>query len=74
MAGRHWRDLVRHHPDVVVLDILMPVVTGLEALEYIRQRQAHTPVILFTAYDEDCLRDDRGAERVKRFETTAERN
>ena len=51
----------QHHPDVVVLDILMPVMTGLEALEHIRRRQAHTPVILFTAYDEDCVRDNRGA-------------
>jgi len=51
----------QHQPDVVVLDILMPVMTGLEALEHIRQRQAHTPVILFTAYDKDCVRDDRRA-------------
>lgn len=50
----------QHNPDVVVLNILMPVMTGLEALKHIRQRQAHTPVILFTDYDEDCLRDDRG--------------
>jgi CheY-like chemotaxis protein len=59
--GREALELfAQHPPDVVVLDILMPVMTGLEALEQIRQRHAHTPVILFTAYDEDCVRDYRG--------------
>ncbi len=59
--GREALELfAQHHPDVVVLDILMPAMNGLEALEHIRQRQDHTPVILFTAYDEDCVRDYRG--------------
>jgi CheY-like chemotaxis protein len=51
--------LAEYHPDVLVLDILMPVMTGLEALKHIRQRQDHTPVILFTSYDEDCVHDHR---------------
>ncbi len=51
----------QYHPDVVILDIIMPVMTGLEALEHIRRRHLQIPVILFTAYDEDCLRDNRGA-------------
>lgn len=45
-------------PDVVVLDIAMPRISGLEALEQIKQFSPHTPVVLFTSYD-DCTRDGR---------------
>ncbi len=46
-------------PDVAVLDISMPRANGLEALERIKGLSPRTPVILFTAHDEDCLRDNR---------------
>ncbi len=46
-------------PDVVVLDISMPGVGGLEAMGRIKAAHPDTPVILFTAFDEDCLRDQR---------------
>jgi CheY-like chemotaxis protein len=46
-------------PDLAVLDISMPRSSGLEALEQIKEVSPRTPVILFTAHDEDCLRDDR---------------
>ena len=46
-------------PDVAVLDISMPRSSGLEALEQIKSLSPGTPVILFTAHDEDCLRDHR---------------
>ena len=48
-------------PDLAILDICMPGVNGLEALERIKQIQPTVPVILFTAYDEDCVRDHRGS-------------
>jgi CheY-like chemotaxis protein len=62
-------------PDVAVLDISMPRATGLEALEYIKGISPGTPVILFTAHDEDCLRDDRAllaAACVEKAEDLAE--
>jgi CheY-like chemotaxis protein len=46
-------------PDVVVLDISMPGIDGLEALEHIKNAHPHLPVILFTGFDEDCVTDQR---------------
>ena len=46
-------------PDVVVLDISMPGVGGLEALGRIKATRPDIPVILFTTFDEDCMRDSR---------------
>jgi len=47
--------------DIAVLDISMPRMSGIDALERLKELQPRVPVILFTAYDEDCLRDRRGA-------------
>ncbi len=47
--------------DIAVLDISMPRMSGIDALERLKELLPHLPVILFTAYDEDCLRDRRGA-------------
>jgi CheY-like chemotaxis protein len=53
--------LVRgNSPDIVVLDICMPSVNGLETIEVIHSIDADLPVVFFTAYDEDCLKDRRG--------------
>jgi len=46
-------------PDLAILDISMPRSNGLEALEQIKRRSPHIPVILFTAHDEECMRDHR---------------
>jgi two-component system response regulator AtoC len=39
-----------HQPDVVLMDIRMPLLNGLEALEKMRAIRPGTPVILMTAY------------------------
>ena len=46
-------------PDVVILDISMPRVGGLEALARIKEAFSDIPVILFTGFDDDCVRDRR---------------
>ena len=48
-------------PDLVILDISMPRMNGLEVLERINSIAPHIPVVLFTAHDEDCLRDRRAS-------------
>ena len=49
-------NIERLHPDVVILDVAMPVMDGLQALAAIRQRWPVLPVIMFSTLT------DRGAE------------
>lgn len=42
--------LEKYEPGVVVMDIRMPVKSGLEALELIKKRHPHVQVIMMTAY------------------------
>jgi len=43
--------LLQHMPDVAVLDVLMPLVTGKEVLGEIRRRNLQTRVLLMTSHD-----------------------
>jgi NarL family two-component system response regulator YdfI len=42
-------------PDVVLMDLRMPVMDGLEAIERIRAEWPHIAIIVLTTYDEDDL-------------------
>jgi DNA-binding NarL/FixJ family response regulator len=43
----------RHHPDVTLLDLRMPVMEGVEAIRRIRERDPRARVIVLTTYDTD---------------------
>ena len=52
--GREALRLVEEHqPDVAVLDIRMPEVTGVEATRRIKERFPQVRVLILTAYDDD---------------------
>ena len=42
-------------PDVVLMDLRMPALSGLEAIERIRAEWPHIAIIVLTTYDEDDL-------------------
>jgi DNA-binding NarL/FixJ family response regulator len=51
-SGAAVADLVaRHRPDLVVIDLRMPGVDGLQALDQIRARDSHTKVVMLSASD-----------------------
>ncbi len=43
----------QHRPDVAVLDIQMPEVTGIEVTRWVRANLRQTGVLILTAYDDD---------------------
>ncbi len=43
----------RHHPDVTLLDLRMPVMEGVEAVRQIRELDPSAKVIVLTTYDTD---------------------
>ena len=38
------------HPDLILLDVSMPIMNGLEAARILRQRMPMVPIVMFTAY------------------------
>lgn len=52
--GREAIELFRRHkPDIVLMDLRMPVMSGVEAIEAIRQGFSAARVIVLTTYDGD---------------------
>ncbi|HET9401356.1 MAG TPA: response regulator transcription factor [Candidatus Acidoferrales bacterium] len=48
----------KFEPDILVLDITMPVMNGLEASRAIMKRGLHSRVLIFTMHEYDRLVDD----------------
>jgi two-component system response regulator DesR len=43
---------IKHRPDLVILDLDMPVTNGIDAAREIKQALPSVPIILFTQYAE----------------------
>ena len=52
------------HPDLVILDFLMPRLSGLDALKAIREHGMKMPVVLLTAISDTSMREMEGVERA----------
>ncbi len=55
----------RESPDVLILDFLMPKLSGLDALHAIRARGVQAPAVLLTAISDDSFRGVEGSEAVE---------
>jgi two-component system chemotaxis response regulator CheY len=63
----------QYHPDLVTMDLVMPVMGGLEALRQIRAANPHAQVVVVTALDQkqalmDSIREGAIDFIVKPFE------
>jgi signal transduction histidine kinase len=52
------REAARHRPDIVLLDIAMPVMTGLEAIPAIRERSPGTRIVVLSVHDAERVAED----------------
>lgn len=55
----------RVHPDIVVTDLVMPHLNGIELTRYIRRELPHTRIILISSHTDDAYRlmaSDSGAD------------
>ena len=44
------------HPDVVLIDVEMPGVSGMAAIATLRRVASHSTVVIFTLYDDAAMR------------------
>jgi CheY-like chemotaxis protein len=52
--GKEALDIIRqHNPDLVLLDLIMPVMDGFEAMEQLQKEKIVVPIIIITAYIKD---------------------
>jgi DNA-binding NarL/FixJ family response regulator len=52
-------------PDLVILDLSMPVMNGLEAARHIQEIAPTTPMVMFTMYVNDALTRDAQAAGIQ---------
>jgi DNA-binding response OmpR family regulator len=46
----------KHHPDIIITDIKMPGISGLDLVRLIRNKDTETPIVVTSAYtDQDLL-------------------
>ncbi len=42
----------KYHPQVLITDIIMPIMNGLELIEYVRDKYPETKILIISSYDE----------------------
>jgi len=45
-----------HHPDLIILDLMMPEMNGAQVCNWIRQRNMVVPILVLTSYNDLALR------------------
>ena len=47
---------IRENPDLIVLDIMLPGISGLDVCRQLRQKSINTPIIMLTAKSDELDR------------------
>ena len=70
-VGRTGQEAVvaaqREHPDVVLMDLRMPEMSGIEAAAVLQESMPDLPVILLSAYDDPGLQERAAAAGVNAY-------
>ena len=54
MDGEEGKNLaLKENPDLIVLDLMLPKLDGLEVCKQLRQQKKFTPVLMLTAKDDE---------------------
>jgi DNA-binding NarL/FixJ family response regulator len=64
--------VIELHPDVVILDLQMPVMGGLESARQIKQLAPTTAMVMFTMHDSQQIREEAQAAGIKGFYSKSE--
>ncbi len=52
--GKEALEIIRQqNPDLILLDLIMPVMDGFEAMEHLQKENIKIPIIIITAYIKD---------------------
>ncbi|MDD2369743.1 MAG: diguanylate cyclase [Sulfuricurvum sp.] len=66
--GQEGLDLYRlHTPDLIITDIQMPIMNGLDMIKEIRKNDSRTPIFITTAYNETTYLHDAINSGVNRY-------
>ncbi|AGX05793.1 MULTISPECIES: response regulator transcription factor [Bacillaceae] len=54
MDGESGKDFaLQERPDLIVLDLMLPKLNGIEVCKQLRQEKIHTPILMLTAKDDE---------------------
>jgi DNA-binding NarL/FixJ family response regulator len=53
------------HPDLIVIDLSMPVMNGLDAAHELKRLLPHTPVVMYTDYEGRQIKDLANSEGIR---------
>jgi DNA-binding NarL/FixJ family response regulator len=57
----------RVHPNLIILDLSMPVMNGLEAAKILNRSMPSVPLIMFTSFQTEVLREQASAAGISKI-------
>ncbi|GGF21702.1 sporulation initiation phosphotransferase F [Halobacillus andaensis] len=57
--------VIEHHPDLILMDYKLPLMSGGEVLEYLHNQNIHQPVLIMTGLSPNSIQEDTDYSFVK---------